>query len=249
MKWKIQSYKTLASTNETARQEAMRGAVEGTVITAVEQNGGKGRLQRKWFSPAGGLWFSMILKPRIKSEKMAQLTLLTAVAVTKTLRELYETHYIRIKWPNDILFSGKKICGILSEGVLDEKGEIDYVIIGVGLNLNLTQNQFSDELRHLATSLYGETHKKYTVEKVLDEILVTFAELYEVFCQQGSQSIFDLWKKYNCTLTENVLVKDNDMILAKGIAKDIDENGALIVLTEDRQLQKYDFGEISVRTI
>ena len=115
---------------------------EGTVIVAETQEGGRGRMKRVWNSPKGGLWFSIILRPQIDPQYATQITLLTGVTVAKALRKLYETEKVMIKWPNDLLLDGKKICGILSEMRLDENGNVDYAVVGVGINVALAKDAF-----------------------------------------------------------------------------------------------------------
>ena len=153
MKIQLRHFDTLQSTNVTAVAFAKAGAPEGTVIVAEQQDGGRGRMKRVWSSPKGGLWFTIILRPQIDPQYVAQVTLAAGVAVAKVLRKLYESDDIRIKWPNDLLLNDKKVCGILSEMQLDENGSIDYAVVGIGINVNLKLEDFPLELRDTATSL------------------------------------------------------------------------------------------------
>ena len=145
-------FPTIDSTNIKCQELAKNGAPEGTLVVADEQVGGKGRLGRVWFSPKGvNIFMSLILRPRLEIQQCPQLTLITAVAVVEAIRENYPIK-ASIKWPNDILIDGKKICGILTE-LNAEADRINWVVIGMGLNVNTREEDFSPEVLEVATSL------------------------------------------------------------------------------------------------
>ena len=138
----IKYFETLESTNVTAKEFAEKGAPEGTVIQAGQQFAGRGRLGRVWKSQAGkGLWFSLILYPKTAAEFCPQVTLLAAVAVVEALKKVAGVQG-RIKWPNDIMLDGKKICGILAEMALAADGSIEYAVVGIGININMSSEDF-----------------------------------------------------------------------------------------------------------
>ena len=247
MKIQLKQFDVLQSTNVTAVAFAKEGAPEGTVIVAERQEGGRGRMQRVWSSPKGGLWFTIILRPQIDPQYVAQVTLLAGVAVVKALRKLYATDAIMIKWPNDLLLNGKKICGILSEMQLNENGSIDYAIVGIGVNVDLKPQDFPEELRNTAASLNLSFGKNYTCTEVLDNILQEFASLYQKWLVEGASVILEPWKELNCTLNRKVFVKDNDEVIFSGEVVAINEEGAIIVRNEEGESQSFDFGEISIR--
>lgn len=247
MKIQLKQFDVLQSTNVTAVAFAKDGAPEGTVIVAERQNGGRGRRNRVWDSPLGGLWFTVILRPHIDPQYVAQVTLLAGVAVAQALRQIYQTDEITIKWPNDLLLRGKKVCGILSEMQLDENGAIDYAIVGIGINVALNPEDFPEDLKGIAASLNASFNKNYTCGYVLDNILREFDFLYQQWLIKGANIIIDLWKKLNCTLGKQVLVKDNDKVIFSGEVISIDETGAIIVRSKEGELQSFDFGEISIR--
>lgn len=247
MKIQLRQFDVLKSTNVTAVSFARGGAAEGTVIVAKRQENGRGRMRRVWASPEGGLWFSVILRPQIDPQYAAQVTLLTGVAVCQALRRLYATDDIMIKWPNDLLLRKKKVCGVLSELQLSEDGEIDYAVVGVGVNVALKIEDFPPELKDAAASLNVSLNKNYTCECVLDNILQEFNGLYEEWLACGADVILPLWKKLNCTLNQKVLVKDNDEVIFSGTVTDIDAEGAIVVRSEEGECQSFDFGEISIR--
>ncbi len=247
MKIQLKQFDVLQSTNVTAVAFAKDGAPEGTVIVAERQNGGRGRRNRVWNSPLGGLWFTVILRPHIDPQYVAQVTLLAGVAVAQALRQIYQTDEITIKWPNDLLLRGKKVCGILSEMQLDENGAIDYAIVGIGINVALNPENFPEDLKGIAASLNASFNKNYTCGYVLDNILREFDFLYQQWLIKGANIVIDLWKKLNCTLGKQVLVKDNDEVIFSGEVISIDETGAIVVRSKEGELQSFDFGEISIR--
>ena len=247
MKIQLKQFDVLQSTNVTAVAFAKEGAPEGTVIVAERQEGGRGRMHRVWSSPKGGLWFTIILRPQIDPQFVAQVTLLAGVAVVRALRKLYATEEIMIKWPNDLLLNGKKVCGILSEMQLNENESIDYAIVGIGVNVDLNPQAFPEDLRNTAASLNASFGKNYTCTAVLDNILQEFASLYRDWLKEGAQVILELWKKLNCTLNRRVFVKDNDEVIFSGEVVAINEAGAIIVRNEEGESQSFDFGEISIR--
>lgn len=247
MNIQLRHFDVLESTNVTAVAAAKDGAAEGTVIVADRQEGGHGRMRRVWNSPLGGLWFTIILRPQIDPQFVAQVTLLAGVAVAKALRRLYNTDGVMIKWPNDLLLEGKKVCGILSELQLDENGAIDYAVVGIGVNVDLREEDFPKELAATAASLNASLHKSYSTGEVLDAIMADFAGLYDAWLAQGASVVMGEWKRLNCTVGKKVLVKDNDQVIFAGTVIAVDEQGALMVRNEDGIVQSFDFGEISIR--
>lgn len=244
---KIKQYDVLQSTNVTAVEFAKEGYPEGTVILADQQRQGKGRMSRCWSSPLGGLWFSIILRPTMNPEYVAQITLLTGVVVAKVLRDLYDTEEIKIKWPNDILFKDKKVCGILAESALTEVGTVNYAVVGVGINVGIHEDDIPAEIRKTAASLNIECKKDFTVNDVLKSILAEFELMYNNWQAQGAEVFMDLWKKMNCTLNKQVLVKDDDQVIFSGVVTDVNHYGAIVVQNENGTSQEFNFGEISIR--
>lgn len=247
MKTQLISYDVLESTNVTAKKAALNGAADGTVIVAKKQVGGHGRMNRVWVAPEGCLTFTIILRPTIDPQYVAQVTLLAGVAVAKAVRRLYATDKVGIKWPNDLQFDGKKICGILSEMQLDEHLNIDFAIVGIGINVALQEKDIPLELRNLATSLNLATGKAFTCQEVLEAICQELEPLYNQWLEEGPEAMLKCWKNMNCTLGKAVNVKDNDEIIFRGLAEDIDEAGALLVRSQSGEVRSFDFGEISIR--
>ena len=245
---KIHYYEQLDSTNLKALELAKQGAVEGTIVIAARQTAGRGRL----FAPLGfadwrGSTAPMILRPTIAAEYCAQITLLTAVAAVKALQVLTNKKF-SIKWPNDIMLDGKKVCGILAEMALAADGDIEYAVVGIGININMSSEDFGAQLEATATSLYLATGITYEREQVLKAFLDEFNLLYSHWHCCGFALIRQDWLDYSCTLGHKVTVKDNDTEIYSGMAEDMDDYGSLLVRNAAGEIESFDFGEISIRS-
>ncbi len=247
MQFQLQKYSSVDSTNAVAHRMAEQGAEEGIVVVADRQTGGHGRMQRVWSSPVGGLWFSLILRPQIDPRYVAQITLLAGVAVAKTLRNLYQTDEIRIKWPNDLLYKDKKVTGILAEMQLTEDQDVDYVIVGIGVNVNPPMDEMPEEIRNRAASLNQALNRSYSCEAVLDTILKEIDGMYRLWQQDGNKAVLSLWKEMNCTLGKRVTILDEDKEIFSGTAVALDAEGSLLVCNEAGQEAGFNFGEISIQ--
>lgn len=236
----ILSYDSVDSTNAIARKIAEEGKEEGTVVFAKMQKRGKGRLDREWFSPKGGLWLSIILRPDIKPSEATRLTLMAGVAVARTLRSLYNLD-AKIKWPNDVLINGKKVCGILTEArSLDNR--MDYVILGIGINANFDLKDLSEEIRNLSTTLRDEIGKDLVLKKLFLSLLMQFDKYYEILKIGNTNKILSEWKKLSDTLGRRVkMITLKETI--EGIALDVDDMGALIIKTDDNKEQQFLAGD------
>ena len=243
---KIIYYKQLDSTNTKAEELARQGAKEGTVIVADSQTAGKGRRGRQWDSPAGeNIYMSILLRPRFAASIAPMLTLLMAYSVAKVLQsEGFED--VQIKWPNDLVLNNKKICGILTEMKL-AGSEIDYVVVGVGINVN--SREFPKELSQTATSLYLESGRVVERNLLIEDIVDMFYIMYQQFCTQ--QNISFIQKEY-----EDMLINKNKEVLVlepeneyTAYAKGINNTGELLVQMEDGSERKIYAGEVSVRGV
>ena len=155
----IHYYEEVSSTNDEAFILGSAGAPEGTVLIAEKQSAGKGRMQRAWHSPAGSnIYTSIILRPQIEPARVPQISILAGVAAAEVL-ESYCPDRIKLKWPNDVLIDGKKVCGILSQ-VKTAASEVDFIVLGIGINVNISYSQFPKEICNLATSLTIETGRE-----------------------------------------------------------------------------------------
>ena len=241
----IVHYEEIDSTNVEARRLSKEAAEPGLVVTARKQTAGRGRRGRSWESPADdNLYFSILLRPRIKPEKAPMLTLVMAYSVAKALQE--KEIYASIKWPNDLVLSKKKICGILTEMNLSDEG-IEDVIIGVGLNVNTMS--FPRELEDKATSLRKELSCELECGELLQLILKEFIENYKKFLEKPDLKF--LQDDYNAILVnrdrEVMVMEPGKEYLAKALG--INEQGELLVQKEDGSTEVVFSGEVSVRGI
>lgn len=240
----IYHFDSLDSTNTKAKEMAM-DEEEGTVVVAEEQIKGKGRLGRNWVSPKGkGIWMSIILKPNMLPSEVAKLTLIGAAAVNKALEEMGIISYI--KWPNDIVIQGKKVCGILTE-MSCELNIINYVIMGIGINVNLLKEDFSQELVDKATSLKEITGRDLDRKRLLASVLNYFENLYLPFKQRGDISAtIDISREKSLLIGKEIrILRGNDEKI--GRALDIDEQGGLIIEYKDGTREHIFSGEVSIR--
>ena len=245
VKNKIIYYEKLDSTNQKADELAREGAAHGTVVVAREQTAGRGRRGRNWSSPSGDIYMSMIVRPRVDASKASMLTLVMAYSVAKVIQKLGYAD-VSIKWPNDLLLSGKKVCGILTEMHMEGQ-EISHVVVGVGVNVN--SQEFPAELKEKATSLYAESGKRVECDTIVKDIAERFTNEYEKFIVAGD--LAELQQEYNellinCGKEVRVLEPGNEYT---AYAVGINELGELVVQTEDGTEQYVFAGEVSVRGV
>jgi BirA family transcriptional regulator, biotin operon repressor / biotin---[acetyl-CoA-carboxylase] ligase len=230
---KVVHLNSTGSTNTVARQLAERGVEEGTVVVAETQSRGKGRLGRKWITKPGGLWMSTILKPAIDPMHASSITLLAAVSVTKALRGAGLEAVI--KWPNDVLVNGKKICGILTE-MSAEADAVNFIVLGIGVNVN------NDVPIETATTMKAELGRDVDRVKFTQSLLETLEGDYLTFKDEGFTPILWSWRRYSDTLGRMVEVTYQDEIIS-GLAQDVDEDGSLLVKTTDGAVRKIVSGD------
>lgn len=229
------------STNEEIRRRA-KGTKEGLVVVADRQTKGKGRRGRTWISEEGNLYMSILLRPQISPDRASVLTLVMAYSITEVFRK--EEIPVWIKWPNDIILADKKVCGILTEMHMEEKGEF-LVISGVGINLD--QTAFPEELQEQATSIFLETGKEMKREVLVEEILNQFEKNYNLFLEREDLTFLqDSYNAYliNCGKEVRVLEPSGEY---QGVAKGINKEGELLVEKENGEEMKVFAGEVSVR--
>lgn len=234
------------STNTQAKRLGDEGASHGTLVVAEQQTGGKGRRGRSWASPAGSsIYMSILLRPGLMPNQAPMLTLVMAQSVAEAVR-IQTGEEARIKWPNDIVINGKKVCGILTE-MSTEIQWINHVVIGVGINVN-TEN-FPEELAETATSLYLENGKRQQRSLLIAEVLKQFERYYDLFINAGNLSAMqEQYNKLlvNCGREVKVLEPGHEFT---GQAVGINETGELLVRTEDGKIRQIYAGEVSVRGI
>lgn len=236
-------FKHIDSTNTAAMELAEKGFQEGTVLIADEQTQGKGRLCRKWLSPAGkNLYMSIILKPHILPSDAAFLTLMSAVACASALRRLTSVP-VSIKWPNDLMASDRKLGGILTE-IKADMDRIMHAVIGIGININLEAGDMPDEIKACATSIKNETGDAQSRTLIAAEILKELDRWYNILLNKGKVTIKDEWLELSSTIGRAVKATVMDTIFT-GTAMGIDDNGMLIIQLSDNSLKKISAGDVT----
>ena len=216
----VHRFDTVGSTNDVARELALNGAPEGTVVVAAEQTKGRGSRGRVWLSaPGENLLVSVILRPNIPAERLGELAFVASVAVAGTIRECCELD-ASIKWPNDVRVSGKKIAGIIVETTKDA------AIIGIGLNVNWTN--LPEEIVDTATSVAIESGRRVDADCVLKALLADLDIAYGVYRARGFSRTLHDWRQLESTTGKEVIIEVNGDSV-QGFAVDIDEHGSLVV--------------------
>jgi BirA family biotin operon repressor/biotin-[acetyl-CoA-carboxylase] ligase len=218
------------STNDEAKKLGKEGASEGTVILAKTQTAGRGRLERKWLSPKGGVWMSVILRPS-PQRIIQKITLLSGLSVAETLKRFYHID-ASLKWPNDVLVNGRKICGILTEGVFN--GEVPlYVVVGIGLNANVDLESIPKGLKNEAVSMKELLQKEVSIIDLVRRLLRTLDEDYEVFKGNDDKRLWDQYRKMCTTIGSEVRVEVGEDEVYEGHAEGISPEGGLVLRTEE----------------
>lgn len=241
-------YEKTDSTNIRAKALGDEGAAHGTLVIAEQQSSGRGRRGKSWVSPPGeSIYMSLLLKPDIIIGNASMLTLVAAMAIAKAVERLPgEAVACGIKWPNDIIVGGKKICGILTE-MSTEADYINSIVIGMGINVNASF--FAPEVAQVATSLKLETGSTYVRAKLIADIMICFEQYYQVFIR--TQDMSGLVEEYNsmllnCGRQVRVIENDREWI---GTAQGITHTGALSVIDEQGKCREIISGEVSVRGV
>jgi len=240
----ISYFSSIGSTNDEAKKLAGEGKPAGTIVLAEEQTAGRGRLARKWVSPPGtGIWFSVILRPRFLPQEAPKFTLMAAVAVNRAILNCTGVSS-GIKWPNDIVYKNKKIAGILTEMNAEMDG-INYIVLGIGINVNVQSSDLPEEIHSIATSLSMVKGSFLSRVNLLAEVLLQLERLYEEVCCDGFGRIFEEWRRMTVTLGQMVDVTMPERKFC-GLAVDIDDAGALLVET-DHGKESILAGDVKIR--
>lgn len=235
---------SVTTTQEIAHKLASEGASEGTFIVADEQTGGRGRLGRLWHSPkASGICASLILRPQIPPQEAPQLTLLAAVGVVKGIK-LSTGLACDIKWPNDILYNGKKLVGILTELEADPD-QVKSVILGMGVNVNTTKADFCEDISEKATSLRIEMGREVDRADLLRHILQQIEILYAAYLEEGFRFVKLLWESHAVSLGRTVHARTLKGTLV-GKAKGLSNDGFLIIEDEDGECHHISSADIEL---
>ena len=239
---RFELHEEIDSTQYRARDLAFSGAPHGTLVISEVQTGGRGRLGRGWGSPTGGIWMSLVLRPDLKTEHTPRITQAAAVGVAKALNNIGVE--ARIKWPNDLLVEGRKICGILAAGALSAgtggpARNPDFVVLGIGLNANLDPSELGASEEEAATlrSILGHD---VDLLRLLASLLSHLD--YELRRVKDFGSVLADWRKLNCTLGQRVRVHSSGQVF-EGLALDLTTEGALQIKTKEETIELFE-GEV-----
>jgi len=243
----ILRFGSLPSTNLEAARRAIEGAAEGLCVVASEQTAGRGRLQRQWISPKGaGLYFSVVLRPRIPLSSWPLITLAGALAVHDALLEAYSLK-TDIKWPNDVLSNNRKLCGILAETVETKQGRA--LVLGIGINL--TSSSFPPEVHEIATSVQLETGKVPDLEIILRSLIIALERRYEVLKSlRGGEEILREWSTRSSYAQGKRVRVANGQEVLEGTTRGLEIDGALRVENDEGEIHIVRAGDVTeLRTV
>ena len=240
----IRVFQETASTNDVVEKLARDGAEEGAVVFAESQTRGRGRLGRKWISPAGrGLWFSVLLRPNLRPQEATRLTVASATALRRAI-ELQTGLKPEIKWPNDILVRGKKVAGILTE-LSAELDYVKYIVLGIGVDVNLNPSEFPPELRKVATSLKAELGKPVSRPDLAVAILRELDRDYARIGAGQFTALADEWQEHGTTIGQDVVIRIGDRE-TRGRAESLGEDGELLLRTDHGHLERIIGGDVTL---
>jgi len=241
---KIEHFDSIDSTNTYAKNIASDGAVEGTLIISDEQTKGRGRLGRMWTSPKGtGIWMSLVLRPDIEPVHASKMTQIAAAAMNEAIIRVTGL-CAGIKWPNDIILSKKKVCGILTE-MSAELNTVNYIVVGIGVNVNV--EAFPDEISQTATSLKIESGETVRRKDIVVEFIKQFEVLYNTYIKEGNlQKTLEYCRSNSVTIGQKVrIIHKNETLYGEAI--DLNQDGELLVKFENGEVKPVFYGEVSVR--
>jgi BirA family biotin operon repressor/biotin-[acetyl-CoA-carboxylase] ligase len=231
-------YPRLPSTMAVAKEEALRGAVEGTVVIAEEQTAGKGRMRRIWLSPKGCVALSIILYP--KKVYLPSLVMVASLAVVHAIAAVTGVQP-KIKWPNDVIVNDKKVCGILIESGVGDNSK-NYAVVGIGINVNLRTAGFT-KIASMATSLSDELGREVSRLKLIKRLLAEIERLY--LSAQSSEAVYQEWRDSLVTLGRKVCARSGDAVY-EGVAESVARDGSLMLRRPDGRLISISAGDVTL---
>jgi BirA family biotin operon repressor/biotin-[acetyl-CoA-carboxylase] ligase len=241
---RIKYYESIDSTNIAAKDLALKGAPDGTVVVAENQTKGKGRMKRSWLSlPGENILFSVIFYPKIGTDLVFRVTMFASIAAVRAIRRICKVD-AKIKWPNDLYINEKKVCGILSEFSADFDS-VHYTVVGIGLNVNFNTSK-NREIKNIATSLMEACGERTSRLSVFTALLEELDLLYKSFMKTGGEGLEKEWNKHSMVVGRKVkIISGNDEKL--GVVKGINKYGHLILLNENGLKEEIVCGDLSLR--
>jgi len=237
-------YPEIGSTNDEAFRLGAAGAPEGTAVIADSQTKGRGRLQRVWHSPPGSnIYTSILLRPNFPPDQAPRISIVAGVAVAEILSQ-YCPGKVQLKWPNDVLLNRKKVCGILLQ-MKASTSDIDFVVLGMGINVNIGHNQLPLDIRTIATSLAIETGQEIDRQELIISLYENIAKWYKELTQRGFDAIKEKWLNLSPMIGQKIQVMFRDEGVS-GKALGIDEDGSLIILDVNSEIVKVSAGDATI---
>ncbi len=234
--------KTSPSTNLEIKELAKEGAIEGTVLVAEHQTAGRGRLGKTFYSPKDkGVYFSLLLKPSFSVEYASFVTVAAAVAVRRAVKSLFSVE-TQIKWVNDLYFDGKKFCGILTESAFGKDGEMEYAVLGIGINLTEPEEGYPEEFSYKTTCLSNFVEREIEKKTLIEEILKEFATLYQNIAQKAYLSEY---KSASCVIGKEIEILSG-AYKGRATAIDIDDEANLVCRLENGEIVTLGTGDVSI---
>ena len=237
----ILCFRKVFSTNSIAKFLANHSAEEGTVLISEIQTKARGRLGKKWESPEGGIWMSLILRPKVPPARIGLITIATGVAIAKSIRSLGLD--AKIKWPNDVLIHGDKISGVLTE-VNATFNEIDWVVVGIGIDSNLKLEDFPEDIRAGTTTLNEELPTNIDENEIIAIFLGEFEKVYKLYKDGEIEAILKDWRDLSDTIGKYVNITQTGGKITQGYVVGINNEGSLIIEKQDGSLEKIISGEL-----
>lgn len=238
--WRIETFDRIQSTQETVKSRAAKGEAKGLVVQAFQQTGGKGRHGREWVSPAGNLYLSILLRPDCDARRIGEFSFIAALALYESVLEhVQDRSLLTLKWPNDVLLKGKKCAGILLESGLKPGGEVDWLVIGIGLNI-LSAPPIGSALADYAQDLPG-------IALIRDKLLNHINAYISLWQAKGFNEIKRLWVDRAHRPGAPLQIKLGET-LKQGYFHDIDEGGNLLLRLENGGIETITAGDIRVQT-
>ena len=235
---RLQVYAQVGSTNDEATTLAAQGAPEGTTVLAVEQIGARGRRQRAWLSPPGGLWLSVVLRPALSADQWPLVGFAAGVGAARAVEEIAHIR-VGLKWPNDLMVGERKLGGVLVEA----RGPA--AIAGIGINANITLDRLPPDIRPIATSLHAVLARPVDLAALARTVLEQFERVYDLLAQ-NAQDVLAGWRERDLVRGRQVRLSGAQEL--EGVAEDVDHAGALLVRT-DAGIRRIVAGDVSLRTV
>lgn len=244
---KFEIFKTIDSTSSYLKRQAQNKAEEGLIVISENQTNGRGRMSRSFFSISNtSIYMSILLRPHMLITDINIITIVTAVSVLTAIENIVGIK-LQIKWVNDILYNKKKLCGMLTEAAIEsESGYVDYIVTGIGVNVNIPETDFPEDVKQKAISLREITNKYYDRNKLIAEIINNFEQNYfDLIENNGKDRIVNAYRKNLAMIGEKIKVmQGSQSYVAKAIG--INDNAELIIETEDGEVKTINSGEISI---